>query len=49
LAETIPGVPGIKGDAVMAVVCSGFSCRPPVSEPEALTRLLRETLSKSAA
>jgi uncharacterized protein YyaL (SSP411 family) len=49
LAETIPGLPGIRGDAVMAVVCSGFSCRPPVSEPEELTELLRDTLRKSAA
>jgi len=48
-AETIPGVAGIKGSAVTAVVCSGFSCRPPVSEPEELAELLRETLRKSAA
>ena len=49
LAETIPGLPGIKGDAVTAVVCSGFSCRPPVSEPEELAEVLRDALKKNAA
>ena len=49
LAETIPGLPGIKGNTVTAVVCSGFSCRPPVSEPEELVELLRETLRQPAA
>ncbi len=49
LAVTIPGVPGIQETKVTAVVCSGFSCQPPVSEPEELTRTLQEALKKSAA
>ena len=49
LAETIPGLPGIGGNAATAVVCSEFTCQPPVSEPEKLRELLRDTLRKPAA
>ena len=49
LAATIPSLPGINGTNALAVVCSGFSCQPPVSEAEQLTRTLQATLKKSAA
>jgi uncharacterized protein len=49
LAETIPGLPGIKGSAATAVVCSAFGCQPPVGDPDQLARMLREALSKPAA
>jgi len=49
LAETIPNVPGLPETNGMAVVCSGFSCRPPVLEPAQLERTLREALKKPAA
>jgi len=39
LAQTIPNVPGIQAGA-LAVVCSGFACRPPVTEARALRDLL---------
>jgi hypothetical protein len=42
LAETIPNLPAVKEGRTVAVVCSGFTCRPPVSEPEELRRVLRE-------
>ena len=38
LAETIPHLPAVEGSYV--VVCSGFSCMPPVTESEALRRVL---------
>ncbi len=41
LAATIPGLPGIRENAATAVVCSGFSCQPPVSDPEQLKQILR--------
>jgi uncharacterized protein len=44
LAETIPALPGISENGVTAVVCSGFSCLPPVSDPEKLTHALRDAL-----
>ena len=49
LAETIPNVPGIQIGNAKAVVCSNFSCQPPVSDPEQLVQLLRERTSQPAA
>jgi uncharacterized protein YyaL (SSP411 family) len=49
LAETIPNVPGVQTGNAGAVVCSNFTCQPPVSEPEKLTQLLRERTSQPAA
>jgi uncharacterized protein YyaL (SSP411 family) len=40
LAETIPHLPAIKDGKSVAVVCSGFSCQPPVTDPELLRRSL---------
>ena len=40
LAETIPGLPGIHDGRAQAVVCTGFTCHPPVSDAEELKRLL---------
>jgi uncharacterized protein YyaL (SSP411 family) len=40
LAETIPSLPAIQEGKTVAVVCSGFSCRPPVEEAEELAKLL---------
>jgi uncharacterized protein len=40
LAETIPHLPVIKEGKSAAVVCSGFSCQPPVIDPEQLRRNL---------
>jgi uncharacterized protein len=41
LAETIPNLPAIKEGKTVAVVCTGFSCLPPVSTPSELERALR--------
>jgi uncharacterized protein YyaL (SSP411 family) len=38
LAETIPNLPGIKEGKSMAVVCSGFTCQPPVESAEELEK-----------
>ncbi|HEX4484673.1 MAG TPA: thioredoxin domain-containing protein [Terriglobales bacterium] len=40
LAETIPHLPAVREGKTVAVVCSGFSCQPPVSDPEQLARNL---------
>jgi len=40
LAETIPQLPAVKDGKSVAVVCSGFSCQPPVEDPEQLHRTL---------
>jgi uncharacterized protein len=44
LAATIPGSPGIRENTATAIVCSGFSCQPPVSDPEQLKQILRTAL-----
>ena len=40
LAETIPQLPAVKEGKTVAVVCSGFTCQPPLSDPEELTESL---------
>jgi uncharacterized protein YyaL (SSP411 family) len=41
LAATLPSLPAMKGEKPCAVVCSGFSCRPPVHTIEQLEAALR--------
>jgi uncharacterized protein YyaL (SSP411 family) len=40
LAETIPNLPAIKEGKTVAVVCSGFACQPPISDPAELKKAL---------
>jgi hypothetical protein len=42
LAETIAALRGNSSPAI-ALVCSGFTCQPPISHPEQLTQKLRES------
>ncbi len=44
LAETIPNVPDVKVGTSMAIVCSNFSCQPPIRDPQQLTDTLRKLL-----
>ena len=44
LAETIPNVPGVKGGKSMAIVCSNFTCQPPVTSPQELTGTLKKLI-----
>jgi uncharacterized protein len=41
LAETIPQLPAVKEGKTVAIVCSGFTCQPPISDPDKLARSLR--------
>ena len=41
LAETIPSVPGARSGRSLAVVCTNFTCQPPVEEPDELAQTLR--------
>ncbi len=45
LAETVPSVPALKNKKSVAIVCTDFSCQPPVENPGELSDLLRETVS----
>jgi uncharacterized protein YyaL (SSP411 family) len=40
LAQTIPQLPAVIEEKTVAVVCSGFTCQPPISDPEELSRSL---------
>jgi len=45
LAETLPNVPGVTDGKPVAVICSGFTCRPPIQDAEELTKVLRESIA----
>ena len=47
LAATVPELPAVRAGRTIAVVCSGFSCKPPVNTSEQLRNLLG--LESSAA
>jgi uncharacterized protein YyaL (SSP411 family) len=44
LAETLPNLPAIKEGKTVAVVCSGFTCQPPVATPKELREALGKTI-----
>ncbi len=41
LAGTLPNLPAINTGQAMAMICSGFTCRPPISTPNDLILALR--------
>jgi uncharacterized protein YyaL (SSP411 family) len=43
LAETIPNLPAIKKGHAVAVICSGFTCQPPINDPAELEQALART------
>jgi len=47
LAETVPNLPALKAKKSVAIVCTNFSCLPPIDEPEKLTQLIRAAISAS--
>jgi uncharacterized protein len=48
LAETIPNLPALHGGRSFAVVCSGFTCQPPIFDAEELTRAMRSRARPAA-
>src|SRR6266851_650953 len=47
LAETIPNLPDVKQRKTVAVLCSNFTCQPPISDAAALTKKLSEAFAFS--
>jgi hypothetical protein len=43
LAETLPSLP--RAQSASAVICSGFTCQPPVTDPEELGRRMRQAMA----
>jgi len=48
LAATIPNLPHLKSGVPFAVLCSGFACQPPVTDPAELRRSVESALMKRA-
>src|SRR5438105_4615022 len=46
LADTIPHLPGIASGKSTAVICSGFTCQPPVSDVSGLRSALEDLRSR---
>jgi hypothetical protein len=44
LAATIPSLPQLNSGASFAVLCSGFACQPPLTDPTELRRALESAL-----
>jgi len=48
LAATIPNLPRLNSGESFAVLCSGFACQPPVTDPAELQRELESALMKQS-
>jgi uncharacterized protein YyaL (SSP411 family) len=46
LAEAVPNLPGIKEGKAVAVICSNFTCLPPINDPDQLGTALQEVLTR---
>jgi hypothetical protein len=46
LAATIPNLPQLHAGEPFAVLCSGFACQPPITDPDKLERALESIFSK---
>jgi hypothetical protein len=49
LAEIVPNLPAVKEGRSTAIICSNFTCRPPVSDPDDLAKSLHDALVAKAA
>jgi uncharacterized protein len=41
LAQTVPNLPAVRTKQTAAIVCSDFTCQPPVFDPQSLLKELR--------
>jgi uncharacterized protein len=48
LAATIPNLPQLNSGESFAVLCSGFACQPPLTDPAELQRALESALQKQS-
>ena len=44
LAETIPNLPAIREGKTVAVLCSGFTCQPPIDDPGELHKAIQNAV-----
>src|SRR5207302_121048 len=48
LAETIPNLPAVKQGKTIAVLCSGFTCQPPIADPAELEKAIHDATRTAA-
>jgi uncharacterized protein YyaL (SSP411 family) len=48
LAETIPNLPEVQQHKTVAVLCSGFTCQPPTSDPALLEQAVRNAVRSNS-
>jgi uncharacterized protein YyaL (SSP411 family) len=49
LAETIPNLPAIQQGKTVAVLCSGFTCQPPIADPDELDKAIRQEMRAASS
>ena len=49
LAQVVPNIPAVKDGKSTAILCSNFTCQPPISDPNDLAKLLHDALMAKAA
>ena len=47
LAETVPNLPALKQKNSVAIVCTNFTCQPPVEDPDEMTKQVRAAITAS--
>jgi uncharacterized protein YyaL (SSP411 family) len=47
LAETISAVPGLQEGRAIAMLCSGFTCQPPITTTDELRMALQKAITQS--
>jgi uncharacterized protein YyaL (SSP411 family) len=45
LTETIAAAPGVHSGRALALLCSGFTCQPPIESANDLTQALRDAIT----
>jgi uncharacterized protein len=48
LSETIPHAAQLEANASVALICSGFTCQPPITDPEQLVRTISAQRERAA-
>ena len=49
LAGLVPNLPAVKEGKSVAILCSNFTCQPPISDPDELAKMLHDALIAKAA
>ncbi len=45
LRETVPNAPGVRESRTTAILCTGFTCQPPITDANTLTHSLQQAIT----